>query len=355
MFFTLAAQSMGYRVTVLDPNPACPAVRFADVHLCDAFDSPHALETLTKTCAAVTTEFENVSADAMRSLANRIPVHPSGDCVAIAQDRIAEKSFIQQIGLPTAPFLSIPHAEALQTELTPYLPGILKTTRLGYDGKGQAVITTAKEALLTHAKWQHQPCILEKMLRLNTEISVTVVRTQANEITTFPPAENHHTQGVLELSIIPARVAPEILENAIQMAVTVITKLHYVGVLTVEFFVLEDKQLVINEIAPRPHNSAHYTLDATLSSQFEQQVRALCSLSPAKTTLTQPCVMVNLLGDLWQNGEPNWASILNTPNAKLHLYGKHEARPGRKMGHYTVLHDTAEAALKQAKRLKETL
>ena len=355
MLFTLAAQSMGYRVTVLEPNSSSPAVRFADVHICEAFDNRHALATLAQTCAAVTTEFENVSADAMRWLANTIPVRPSGDCVAIAQDRIAEKSFIQSLGLQTAPFLPIPNAAALQTDLAPYLPGLLKTARLGYDGKGQALVNTQKEAVLTYTQWQHQPCILEKRVQLKAEISVTAVRTEAGEIMTFPPAENHHTHGVLDISMVPARVTTEITDKAIELTTTLITQLHYVGVLTVEFFVLQDNSLVINELAPRPHNSAHYTLDATLSSQFEQQVRALCGLSPAKTTLTHPCVMVNLLGERWQEGEPNWEALLNTPNAKLHLYGKHEARPGRKMGHYTVLHETVEAALKQANAIKETL
>jgi 5-(carboxyamino)imidazole ribonucleotide synthase len=355
MYFTLAAQAMGYRVTVLEPNPASPAVRVADIHLCEAFDSPNALKTLAKTCAAVTTEFENVSVEAMRYLAKTLPVHPSAECVAIAQDRIAEKSFIQRIGLQTAPFLAIKHIDVLQTDLSPYLPGILKTTRLGYDGKGQALVSSAEEAATIYAAWQHQPCILEKRLALDTEISVTAVRTQANGVITFPPAENHHLQGILDSSIIPARVAPALLEKAIQMTEYLISQLEYVGVLTVEFFILEDGQLLINEMAPRPHNSAHFTLDATLSSQFEQQVRALCGLVPAKTTLTQPCVMVNILGDHWQQGEPNWLSILNTPHAKLHLYGKDKARPGRKMGHYTVLRDTVEAALKEAMLLKEML
>lgn len=356
MLFTLAAQSMGYQVTVVDPDPTSPAARFADVHLCEAFHDPQALITLVQTCAAVTTEFENVSAEAMRALAKHIPVHPAGDCIAIAQDRIAEKLFIQKIGLQTAPFLAILNTEAFQVDLTPYLPGILKMARFGYDGKGQMPVDTLEQALFGHTQWKHQPCVLEKRLFLQKEISVTAVRTSTGETATFPPAENQHAQGILDISIVPARISAEIKESAIQMATRLITALNYVGVLTVEFFIVDDDQLIINEIAPRPHNSAHYTLDATLSSQFDQQVRALCSLPPADTCLTHTaCVMVNLLGELWQHGEPNWEKLLNASNVKLHLYGKRDARPGRKMGHYTVLASCVETALTQAKALKETL
>lgn len=355
MMFTLAAQRMGYRVTVLDPDVQSPAARFADVHICEAFNSSPALEKMAQTCAAVTTEFENVSADSMRWLAGYIPVHPSGDCVAIAQDRIAEKNFIRKAGLNTAPFLAIQTPADSQGDLSAYLPGILKTARLGYDGKGQIRVTTSAEVLLAHAELEHQPCVLEKRLALNCEISVTVARSATGETAVFPPAENQHANGILDVSIVPARVDPSILTDAMQMAATLIEKMQYVGVLAVEFFVLDTHTLVVNEMAPRPHNSAHFTLDATLTSQFEQQVRTLCNLPPGRTELIKPCVMVNLLGECWHKGEPNWEAILNAPNVKLHLYGKQEARPGRKMGHYTVLHDTVTDAFKQANAIKETL
>ncbi|WP_047395017.1 5-(carboxyamino)imidazole ribonucleotide synthase [Chitinibacter sp. ZOR0017] len=356
--FATAAKTMGYRVTVLDPDQHAPAADFADVHLCKSFTDPAALQYMAEHCAAITTEFENVNADSMRWLAAQgVPVSPSGDCVAIAQDRIAEKTFIRDAGLDTAPFLAVKNAASLEGDLAPYLPGILKTARLGYDGKGQVRVKTAEEARFAHAEMKHQPCVLEKMLPLVAEVSVIVTRTRANEVASFPVAENEHVDGILDVSIVPARVKPEVAERARAMAMTLAEKLDYIGVMAVEFFVLEGDALVINEMAPRPHNSGHYTLDATLTSQFEQQVRAMCGLYPGKPDLLQPTVMVNLLGDVWgeEGAEPRWDVLLTAPNAKLHLYGKKMARPGRKMGHYNVLAATAEDALEQARAIKETL
>ncbi|WP_035054455.1 5-(carboxyamino)imidazole ribonucleotide synthase [Andreprevotia chitinilytica] len=356
--FATAAKTMGYRVTVLDPDAHAPAADFADVHLVKPYTDPEALAELARTCAAVTTEFENVNADSMRWLASHgVPVSPSGDCVAIAQDRVAEKNFIRNAGLATAPFLAINNAGDLNVDLTPYLPGILKTARLGYDGKGQTRVQTAEDARAAHADLKHQPCVLEKMMPLELEVSVIVTRTSANEIACFPVAENEHANGILDVSIVPARIKPAVTDRARQMAITLAQKLNYVGVLAVEFFVLEGDELVINEMAPRPHNSGHYTLDATLTSQFEQQVRAMCHLYPGKTDLLRPTVMVNLLGDVWKDdgGEPNWDVLLTAPNVKLHLYGKRDARVGRKMGHYNVLAATADDALEQAQAIKDTL
>ncbi len=356
--FTVAAKAMGYRVTVLDPDPHAPAADFADVHLCQHFTDQEALAEMARTCAAVTTEFENVCADSMRWLATQgVPVSPSGDCVAIAQDRIAEKTFIRGAGLATAPFLAISTAADLEGDLSAFLPGILKTARLGYDGKGQIRVKTAEEAHVALSEFKHQPCVLEKMLPLKCEVSAIVTRTAAGEIASFPVSENEHPTGILDVSIVPARVKPEIAEQAQAMAQQLAAALDYVGVLAVELFVLEDDTLVINEIAPRPHNSGHFTLDATLTSQFEQQVRAMCNLYPGQPNLVSPVVMVNLLGDIWgdDGSEPNWEVLMTAPNAKLHLYGKKEARPGRKMGHYNVLGATADQALQQARAIQETL
>lgn len=356
--FVTAAKTMGYRVTVLDPDPHAPAADFADVHLCKKFTDPDALAELASTCAAITTEFENVNADSMRWLAKQgVPVCPSGDCVAIAQDRIAEKTFIRDAGLATAPFLAVNTAADLDGDISAYLPGILKTARMGYDGKGQARVKTVEEAHFALGELKHQACVLEKMLPLVCEVSAIVTRTAAGEIACFPVAENEHADGILDVSIVPARVAPEIAERAQAMAQQLAAALDYVGVMAVEFFVLEGDELVINEIAPRPHNSGHYTLDATLTSQFEQQVRAMCNLTPGKTDLVSPVTMLNLLGDVWgtDGSEPNWEVLMTAPNAKLHLYGKKEARPGRKMGHYNVLNTTADKALEQARAIKETL
>ena len=356
--FASAAKSMGYRVTVLDPDPHAPAADFADVHLCKHYTDQAALAELASTCAAITTEFENVSADSMNWLAKQgIPVSPSGDSVAIAQDRIAEKTFIREAGLATAPFLAIQTAADLAGDLSAYLPGILKTARFGYDGKGQIRVKTAEEAHIALSEFKHQPCILEKMLPLKCEVSAIVTRTTAGEIACFPVAENEHPTGILDVSIVPARIHADIAEQAQGMAQQLAAALEYVGVLAVEFFILEDDSLVINEIAPRPHNSGHYTLDATLSSQFEQQVRAMCNLTPGKTDLLSPVTMVNLLGDSWgeDGSEPNWEVLMTAPNAKLHLYGKKEARPGRKMGHFNVMNTSADKALEQARAIQETL
>ncbi|MCD4498369.1 5-(carboxyamino)imidazole ribonucleotide synthase [Chromobacterium vaccinii] len=355
--FAVAAKTMGYRVAVLDPDENAPAAAFADRHIRAPYNDPAALRELADSCAAVTTEFENVNADAMRELARRTRVSPSGDCVAIAQDRIAEKAWINKAGLPTAPYLAIESVEDIQVDLAPYLPGILKTARLGYDGKGQVRVQTAAEARAAYANLGGQACVLEKMLDLQLEVSAIVTRVSSAQSAVFPVAENIHKNGILDESIVPARIAPALAKQAQEMARKLAEALDYVGVLAVEFFVLADDSLVVNEIAPRPHNSGHYTLTACLTDQFQQQVRAMCGLLPGRTDLLSPVVMVNLLGDVWKdNGhEPNWDVLAEAPNAQLHLYGKKQARPGRKMGHFNVMAASADEALDQARALKDTL
>ncbi|AXE29975.1 5-(carboxyamino)imidazole ribonucleotide synthase [Chromobacterium phragmitis] len=355
--FAVAAKTMGYRVAVLDPDENAPAAAFADRHIRAPYNDPAALRELADSCAAVTTEFENVNADAMRELARRTRVSPSGDCVAVAQDRIAEKSWINKAGLPTAPYLAIESVEDIQVDLAPYLPGILKTARLGYDGKGQARVKTAAEARAAYANLGGQACVLEKMLDLKLEVSAIVTRVSAAQSAVFPVAENIHQDGILDESIVPARIAPALAKQAQEMAQKLADALDYVGVLAVEFFVLQDDRLVVNEIAPRPHNSGHYTLTACLTDQFQQQVRAMCGLLPGRTDLLSPVVMVNLLGDVWKDDghEPNWDVLAEAPNAQLHLYGKKQARPGRKMGHFNVMAASADEALDQARALKDTL
>ncbi|MCD5326969.1 MULTISPECIES: 5-(carboxyamino)imidazole ribonucleotide synthase [Chromobacterium] len=355
--FAVAAKTMGYRVAVLDPDENAPAAAFADRHIRAPYNDPAALRELADSCAAVTTEFENVNADAMRELARRTRVSPSGDCVAVAQDRIAEKAWINKAGLPTAPYLAIESVEDIQVDLAPYLPGILKTARLGYDGKGQVRVQTAAEARAAYANLGGQACVLEKMLDLQLEVSAIVTRVSSAQSAVFPVAENIHKNGILDESIVPARIAPALAKQAQEMARKLAEALDYVGVLAVEFFVLADDSLVVNEIAPRPHNSGHYTLTACLTDQFQQQVRAMCGLLPGRTDLLSPVVMVNLLGDVWKdNGhEPNWDVLAEAPNAQLHLYGKKQARPGRKMGHFNVMAASADEALDQARALKDTL
>lgn len=353
--FTMAARSMGYRVTVLDPNAESPAGGVADVHIAAAYDDRDALDRLASTCAAVTTEFENVPADSLNYLAQRIVVSPPAEAVAIAQDRISEKRYIAEIGLPVAPFLAVETWDHLERDLSGHLPGILKLARLGYDGKGQAQVSTPEEAKSAFGHLGYKPCVLERHLSLKTEISAIVARTSPGEVTCFPIAENQHEKGILDISVVPARVSRNVTEKAREMALRLAEAMNYVGVLAVEFFVLEGDELVINEIAPRPHNSGHYTLDACVTSQFQQQVRTLCGLPPGDVRLLSPVVMVNLLGDIWRDDEPAWDRLLCQPNVALHLYGKKTARIGRKMGHFNCLSESVETALAQAVDLKRML
>lgn len=353
-FFAMAAKRMGYQVTVLDPDPDAPAAAFADEHICAAYDDEAALEKLAQ-CAAVTTEFENVNAQAMIKLAQKTRVTPAGELVAIAQNRINEKSAIRSANLPVVPYQAIRSREDLNANTKQLLPGILKTATLGYDGKGQRSVKT-QTGLLTclSSLAKDGPYILEKELDLTTELSVIVCRLDNNVVVTFPPAENIHDNGILAFSIVPARLPEELLKRAEVMAKHLAEKLDYVGVLAVEMFVVGEKQqLVVNEIAPRPHNSGHYTLDACVSDQFQQQVRIMCGLPPSRTSLIHPCCMVNLLGDIWgEDGkEPDWSPLLKNPDTFLHLYGKKQARPGRKMGHFTVFAETADAAYEKAQNL----
>jgi 5-(carboxyamino)imidazole ribonucleotide synthase len=353
--FTMAARAMGYRVTVLDPDPDSPAGSLADVHIKADFDDPVALDQLARSCAAVTTEFENIPASSMTRLAEWVKVSPAAASVAIAQDRIAEKRFITGAGLAVAPFIAIETSADLERDLSGHLPGILKLARLGYDGKGQIRVSTDQEAKAAFQSLGQKPCVLERLLDLKTEVSVIVARSGPHQLTTFPVAENQHEAGILDISIVPARIAPALAEDARAMALRLAEAMDYIGVLAVEFFVLKDDELIINEMAPRPHNSGHYTLDATLTSQFEQQVRTLCGLPPGDTRLLSPVVMVNLLGDIWRDDGPAWDLLLSEPNVILHLYGKASARIGRKMGHYNVLAESTESALEQALALKNAL
>jgi len=346
--FTLAAHSMGYRVTVLDPDPLSPAGAIADVHLKAAYQDREALQQLADTCVAVTTEFENVPADSLRWLASHCTVRPAGDAVAVAQDRIREKAFFRACNLGVAPYAVIEcNSDAAQAPADLF-PGILKRARFGYDGKGQVRVANPEEARKAFHDMGAESCVLESRLALKCEISAVVARGADGAGRSFPISENRHRMGILDVSIVPARVAPELARRAEEWALRIADKLDYCGVLAVEFFVAQDGELLVNEMAPRPHNSGHYTIDACVTSQFEQQVRTLCGLPLGDTRLLSPAVMVNLLGEAWHQGNPQWDRVLNLPDAKLHLYGKHEARGGRKMGHYTVLDQSAEAALQKA-------
>ncbi len=353
--FAQAALAMGYRVVMLDPDTEAPAAALSQ-HLCAAYDDESALAQLAQTCAAVTTEFENPPAHALSWLARRVPVRPSASAVAIAQDRSKEKSFLREHGFPVGPFAIVRRAEDLATLPASFkFPALLKTSRFGYDGKGQARVESAAQARAVFEQWRQVECVLEELLPLQLEISVVLARGADGATACFPVAENQHRNGILDVTIAPARIGAALAQRAQDVALGIAQKLDYVGVLAVEMFVLEDATLLVNEMAPRPHNSGHYTIDACVTSQFEQQVRALCALPLGTAEQTRAAVMVNVLGDVWAGGAPDWTHVLRHRAAKLHLYGKREARPGRKMGHVTVMADTVAFALATALEIKRDL
>lgn len=341
-FFVIAAHELGYRVVVLDPDPQSPAGRIADQHLVAAYDDPDALNRLAGTCAAVTTEFENVPAGSLAYLSKFLPVRPGAEAVAICQNRSAEKGFLSQHGFPHAPYADVRSEDDIAVANAGLFPGILKVARFGYDGKGQVRVRDRGEALLAFRQLKHEPCVLEQMLPLDYEVSVVLSRDAEGRVKCFPTAENSHRNGILDVSIVPARTSGCLAGSAEEIAEGIAQKMGYVGTLAVEFFIVHG-QIVVNEIAPRPHNSGHYSIDACVTDQFEQQVRALTGLPLGEARAHSAAVMVNLLGDLWylkdphHSHEPDWTRLLAVPNLKLHLYGKHHARPGRKMGHFTVI------------------
>ncbi|HMV30836.1 MAG TPA: 5-(carboxyamino)imidazole ribonucleotide synthase [Gemmatimonadales bacterium] len=354
--FTQAAQRMGFEVAVLDPDPASPAGRIATRHLAAAYTDQDALRELGSRSRAVTTEFENVPAESLAFLRQFCPVRPGPEAVKVTQDREVEKTFARTHGLDTAPFHPI-HREADCTEAFRHIkaPALLKTARLGYDGKGQAGIGTLEELVAAFRGFGGQPCVLEARLDLDAEISVVLARGTDGAIVTYPVAENRHVQGILDTSVVPARVPEALAAEAREAAARLATAMDYVGTMAVEFFVVGGGRLVVNEMAPRPHNSGHFTLDACATDQFEQQVRAVAGLPLGDTSLLRPATMVNLLGDLWAGGPPRWDRALADPAVHLHLYGKTEPRPGRKMGHLTVLAPAPDLALAGALAARQRL
>lgn len=356
-FFVIAAHELGYKVAVLDPDPNSPAGRIADLHLCADYADAAALQEMALRCAAITTEFENVPAATLQQLAEATTVHPSASAVSIAQHRVQEKTFFRDQGLPVGPFQAIHSQDDLPADAAMY-PAILKVARFGYDGKGQYRVENLEQAQQAFAESGQVTCVLEKMLTLDMEVSVVLARAADGHLVTFPVAENRHTRGILDVSIAPARISAALVDQAKSLACQLAHALDYVGVLGVEFFVSEG-QLLLNEMAPRPHNSGHYTLDACVTNQFEQQVRALCGLPLGDARQHNHAVMVNLLGDVWPSGaeacEPDWQALLQQASLKMHLYGKAEARTGRKMGHFTVLAEGTETAIALAMQARAAL
>lgn len=353
--FAHAAQKMGYKVAVLDPVRDCPAGHAADHLLCAEFTDAAVLTELAGQCAAVTTEFENVPAQSLQSLSEKTFVAPSAACVSIAQDRIEEKRFFTECASKSG-VLPAPHqviASSTDVDAVPdaLLPGILKTVRMGYDGKGQVRVRTHDEIRNAFAGMNGVACVLEKMLPLAYEVSVLAARGADGQSVVYPIAENVHRDGILFTTMVPSpNITPDCAARAQTAALAIIEQLGYVGVLCIEFFVLEDGSLVVNEMAPRPHNSGHYTIDACITSQFAQQVRAMARLPLGDVRQHSPAAMLNILGDLWFEGdmdqarEPAWDKVLALPGANLHLYGKDDPRRGRKMGHVTFVAPTLAEA-----------
>jgi 5-(carboxyamino)imidazole ribonucleotide synthase len=360
--FCMAAQSLGYRVAVLDPGADSPAGNVADRHVHADYLDPAGLARLSAIARAATTEFENVPAAALEFLARTARVSPAAASVAIAQDRIREKGFLREHGFDVAPFAVLASARDAAAPDASLLPGIVKSARMGYDGKGQVRVAAVGDVAAAYRALGGVPCVLERLVDLACEVSVIVARDGRGDATTWPVAENRHRDGILDVSIVPARVPEALATRARDVATRVASALDYRGVLCVEMFVTRDGGLLVNEIAPRPHNSGHYTIDACVTSQFEQQARVLAGLPMGDTRQHEPAVMVNLLGDLWFEGpgaaaprEPDWPAVLAHPQAKLHLYGKAEPRRGRKMGHVTCLAPTLDGALAVAKAIKRSL
>ena len=337
--FVHAAQRMGYFTAVLDPDPSSPAGLVSHHHIQTAYLDEQGLAQLMQRSAAITTEFENVPAPALLTLGAHRPVAPAAQAVAIAQDRAQEKAHFTRCGVPVAPHAVIETAEQLAAVPDALLPGILKTSRLGYDGKGQIRVKTRAELVAAWDELKRVSCVLEQMLPLAAECSVIVARGADGQMVNFPVQRNLHRAGILAVTeVYSGNIAPQLAAQAVEATKSVAAGLNYVGVLCVEFFVLQDGSLVVNEMAPRPHNSGHYTMDACDHSQFDLQVRTLAGLPLVQPRLHSPSIMLNLLGDVWtaHGGTPPWDRVLALPGTHLHLYGKLDAKPGRKMGHLNI-------------------
>ena len=354
--FAIAARRLGYRVHTFSPDTETPTGQVADREVCAPYEDLDALADFARQVDVISFEFENVPSSASDCVARYVPVRPRGEVLHITQNRLREKTFLSRNGFPTAPFMPVrSRAELDQALASTGTPAVLKTAGFGYDGKGQAVIRSLADA---DAGWQAiggNEAVLEGFIDFQCEVSVVAARGLGGDFAHFGVVENQHRNHILDVSIPDADIDESLKQQAIDAARGILEALDVVGVLCVEFFVTRDGRLLINELAPRPHNSGHFTFDACVTSQFEQQVRAVCGLPLGATDLLRPAVMVNLLGDLWSDGEPNWAAALADGQVKLHLYGKSSARPGRKMGHITAFGATREEARVRALAAREAL
>lgn len=352
--FAISARKMGYRVHTLSPEFDSPTGQVADQEITASYDDLDVVSDFAKQVSVVTFEFENVPSATAEVAARFAPVRPAGQVLHVTQHRLREKTYLREHGFPVTPFRAVRSAEELHVAIREIgCPAVLKTAGWGYDGKGQAKILSADEAAFVWERLGTSEAILEGFVDFRLEVSVVGARGLDGAIANFGLLENSHSNHILDVTVAPARVSPQVAAEAEAIARGVLESLDVVGVLCVEMFLTQDDRLLINELAPRPHNSGHLTFDANVTSQFEQQVRAICGLPLGSTELLRPAAMANLLGDVWENGEPRWAEALKLPEVKLHLYGKSSARAGRKMGHLTAMAssaDEAERIVREARR-----
>ena len=354
--FAIAARRMGYRVHTFSPEDDAPAGQVADLEVTASYEDLDALRTFARGVDVVTFEFENVPIEAIDAIETLAPVRPSGVALHTAQQRTREKTFLADRGVPTAPFAAAATLDELWDAVARVgTPAVIKTAAFGYDGKGQHKVATPADVEHIWTALGHQAAVVEKFINLQAEISIVAARGVDGEVATFPPFENRHRNHILDLTTAPAAVPAPVGRRAAEIARTILEELQYVGVLCVEFFVSTEGELLVNELAPRPHNSGHLTCDAAVTSQFEQQVRAICGLPLGSAEIPRPAAMVNLLGDLWVDGEPNWAAACRFTDVKLHLYGKTNARPGRKMGHLTAVGKTVQDAQERVIAARDAL
>lgn len=354
--FAIAARRLGYRVHVLSPDTDTPTGQVADVEIKADYHDLEAVASFAKGVRVVTFEFENVPAETTEIASKHAPVRPGGHVLHTTQHRLREKTTLRDAGLPVTPFAAVRSVEELHSALkTLGCPAVLKTAAWGYDGKGQTVLQDPETAEAGWQRLQTDEAILEAFIDFDCELSVVAARGVDGDFVTYGPMENRHENHILDVSICPANLPDQVKQNAVEITRAVFEQLDVVGVLCVEFFLTQDQQLLINELAPRPHNSGHLTVDAHATCQFEQQVRAVCGLPLGSAEQLRPAVMANLLGDLWTDQEPNWQKALAHPSVKLHLYGKQDARPGRKMGHLTALSATTHQAMTEALSARNTL
>jgi 5-(carboxyamino)imidazole ribonucleotide synthase len=354
--FAIAARRMGYRVHTFSPDQDTPTGQIADLEVKASYDDLDAVSAFARGVNIVTFEFENVPAPTAQAASNSAPVRPSGAILHTTQQRIREKAFLKSAGLPMTPYREVRSSEDLEQAVAELgLPAVLKTATFGYDGKGQFLIRSRDQLAEAWNAIGREEAVLEAFIDFEREISVVAARGDNGQFVHYGAIENQHSRHILDVSIAPARVSQQVSDDAVEIARCVLERLDVVGVLCVEFFVTRDSKLLINELAPRPHNSGHLTVDACVTSQFEQQLRAVCGLPLGSTAMHRPAAMANILGDQWSNGEPNWRAACAYPDVKLHLYGKLDPRPGRKMGHLTALNHDAEEAYRTVLKARQSL